>query len=60
MRFRFIDNQIYCINQPNIYGDILNRNKRFFRVKWLHASDAEVQYYVPVAKNRFINTKYLS
>jgi lipopolysaccharide biosynthesis protein len=61
LNFRIMNNKyIYCVDQLNIYGKIVNKNKRFLRILWLHRKDADEQYYVPIDKKRFINTKYVS
>ena len=61
LRFRILpNNQIYCLDQANIYGKIYNKNKHFMKIQWLNVADSKEQYYIPIGKNSFINNNHFS
>jgi len=61
LRFRIMQNRcIYSLDQANIYGKIINKNKGLFSVKWLHVDNIPNQHYTNIGKNAFINSKHLS
>ena len=61
LNFRILpNNDIYCVDQANIYGKIYKKNKHFMNIKWLNVKDSSVQYYIPIGKNCFINNNHFS
>ena len=60
LRYRIVNNSIYCVDQANIYGKVVDKNSSFLRVKWLHVSQTNDQFYISISNNSFINSKYCS
>ena len=48
------NNEIYCTEQPNIYGKIIDQNQESFSVQWYHKS-LETHQYQRISKNTYIN-----
>jgi hypothetical protein len=59
LHFRTLpNNDIYCVEQPNIYGKIIEQNRDDFIVQWDHKL-SEKQKYQKISKNSYINTKHI-
>tara|TARA_B100000497_G_C7637740_1_gene383343 strand:+ start:225 stop:1142 length:918 start_codon:yes stop_codon:yes gene_type:complete len=55
LRLRILpNNEIYCTEQPNIYGKIIEQNTDSFTVEWYHIPSKKHQYQL-ISKNTYIN-----
>jgi chloramphenicol O-acetyltransferase len=60
LHFRLLyNNDIYCYDQANIFGNIIAKNHNMLSIKWLHNNENTIQEYRKVANNTFINSKYI-
>lgn len=56
---KLYNNHIYCYNQANIFGDILKCTDEHILINWLHSDKQQINNYTKVAKNTYINDKFI-
>ena len=50
---------IYCIQNPSIYGYINIESSKYIEILWKHKIPNILQKYQTISKNTYINTKYI-
>lgn len=61
LSFRHMYNdEVYCIEQPNIYGKILSRSLDHINIEWMKKENSKSCKYLKIAKNKYINEMHLS
>lgn len=56
---KLYNNDIYCIEQPNIYGTLDSFNEDSFTVAWKHISSTKLATYQRICKNTYCNIRYI-
>lgn len=56
---KLYNNHIYCYNQANIFGNIIQDNNDQILINWLHSDKEQINNYIKVAKNTYINDKFV-
>lgn len=56
---KLYNHNIYCYNQANIFGNIIQDNDDQILINWLHSDKEQINNYIKVAKNTYINDKFV-
>ena len=53
------NNELYCLEQPNIYGKLIDFNNNVFTISWYSNKEESISKYIQIDHNLYINQLYL-
>lgn len=53
------NNELYCLEQPNIYGKVIDFNNNVFTISWYSNKEKSISKYIQIDHNLYINQLYL-
>ena len=52
------NNELYCLEQPNIYGKLIDFNNNVFTISWYSNKQEPISKYIQIDHNLYINQLY--
>lgn len=54
------NNELYCLEQPNIYGKLIDFNNNAFTISWYSNKQEPISKYIQIDHNLYINKLYFN